>query len=74
MLNLVDKCLRHDAAVALCCPAGVLGLKRYLPDGFKVIPAMKVVGVFQVLRVLEESGDLVYIDRDRSVTIRMLGK
>ena len=71
MMELVNRCARAEAVITLCCAGGTLGLKRLLPQGTKIVPGMKTVGVFQICKVLDKAGEFVRLDKDRSTAIPM---
>jgi len=69
MAELVSRCAQAEAVITLCCPGGTLGLKRCLTKAVKIVPGMKAEGIVQISKMLDEDKELVYVDKDQSVTI-----
>ena len=65
-----NRCNKAEGVITLCCAGGALVLKRSLLKTIKIVPAMKTVGIFQIYKVLDEKTGFVYMDKQRSTTIR----
>jgi hypothetical protein len=66
----VKACRDADAIVAVTCVAGIVGIKTALGNKVKIIPGMKTTGVlFSYFKTSDNSGDQVYIDREKSSCI-----
>jgi hypothetical protein len=63
-----------EAVIGLTCPGGMLSLKEILPKSVKLIPAMKTLGIFHTYRVLDDTGQFMKIDREKSTYISLLKK
>jgi hypothetical protein len=70
MSYFVNRCNEAEAVISLCCAGGNLVMKRNLSKAIKVVPAMKTIGLYQIYKVIDETRGFVYIDKNRSTTIR----
>jgi hypothetical protein len=69
-----NMCRDADGVVALCCVAGMAGIKTALGRNVRVIPGMKTVGVHYCFRVFDPVRDQIYIDREKSSFLRIFNR
>ena len=68
--NLSKRSVEAEAIISLSCSVGALALKKQLGKTFKIIPATKTLGIFQVSKFLDESGEFLYLDKNRSTIMK----
>jgi hypothetical protein len=64
--ELVNRLSGYDAIVALICGKGLLGIRRRLGKGVKLIPAMETKGTFLVYYSKDEAGRFITIDQEKT--------
>lgn len=69
--ELVERCSNVDAVISLSCAGGTLALKKMFPKSIKIIPGMKTVGIFQICKILDKSGQFINMDRANSTNLRL---
>jgi hypothetical protein len=72
-LGLTKACADLDGVLLLSCPAGSVGVRKRAGKNVKILPAMKTVGVFQRYLTTDNQKGLVFVDRNKSAMIRILG-
>jgi hypothetical protein len=70
----IKLCYGSEAVLALCCTAGVRGIKQSLSKSVKVIPGMKTEGVLYVHRIYDPENGLILIDQKKSAAIPFSNK
>ena len=60
-----------EAIITLCCPGGIISLKKVVPHFVKIIPAMKTQGMFHTYRVPDESGKFIKMDMEKTSYIKI---
>lgn len=68
--DFADRYSGAEAVIALSCSDGVLGLKSRLGEDVKIIPVMKTVGTSLVYLTLDESGEFIRVDPEKSLFTR----
>lgn len=68
--NLAKRSGEVEAILSLSCSVGTLALKKQLGNVFKIIPATKTSGIFQVSKYLDESGEYIYLDKPKSTILK----
>ena len=66
--KIAKACEKSDAAMVLSCYLGVEGIKKALPESYKVIHAMKTVG--QITSYLTKQNGKVVLDKDKTKVYR----
>ena len=69
-LDFNKRCADAEAIITLCCRDAVLGVKRRLGEGIKIIPGMRNIGSGQVLFKMDESKEFALIDKNKSTIIQ----
>jgi len=67
--ELIDRCSKADAVLALCCAGGVAGMHKRLGKKAKTIAGMETMGSSLSYTVVDKDTGLVYMDRKRSKMI-----
>jgi hypothetical protein len=67
----VNLCNLAQAVIALCCAAGVVGLKYRIEKTVRIIPGMKSEGFCCIFTTFDKARGCVCIDKTRSQIIRM---
>jgi hypothetical protein len=68
--ELANRCADADAVIALCCVAGMLGMKKRLGKAAKIVRGMKTVGFSEFYFTLDEVKKFIHADKHRSTVIR----
>ena len=68
--NLSKLSSEAEAIISLSCSVGTLALKKQLGNVFKIIPVTKTLGIFQVSKFLDESGEYIYLDKQKSTILK----
>ncbi len=68
--ELANRCADTDAVIALCCVAGMLGMKKRLGKATKIVRGMKTVGFSEFYFTFDEAKEFVHVNKDRSTVIR----
>lgn len=68
--NLSKYSAEAEAIISVSCSVGTLALKKQLGKVFKIISVTKTLGIFQVSKFLDESGEYVYLDKVQSTILK----
>ena len=66
--KIAKACEKSDAAMVLSCYLGVEGIKKALPESYKVIHAMRTLG--QITSYLNKQNGKVVLDKDKTKVYR----
>lgn len=73
--SYIDDLLKNftnlEAIITMCCPGGIISLKKVVPKSIKIIPAMKTQGMFHTYRVPDESGKFIKMDMEKTSYIKI---
>jgi hypothetical protein len=69
--NLLKNFSNLEAVITMCCPGGIISLKKVVPNSIKIIPVMKTQGMFHTYRVTDESGKFIKMDMEKTSYIKI---
>ena len=69
--NLLRSFPDLEAIITMCCPGGIISLKKVIPNSIKIIPAMKTQGMFHTYRITDESGKFLKMDMEKTSYIKI---